>query len=587
MGNLNMNGPQENSIKIIVNIDKSVYLPNEFIEGTFSFIFPPPRPQNPNPNQNMPRNQPYPQKNPPPPPQPQAPKNPVPKITSNFVYISIIQEERAQGRLTKNVLLCQPAEFPQLTQLIDNPQLIFPFEVKIPVSTLPSFEYPLYDANCSVRTYVKIEVREIKAVGSAFFIIKKTSSPLNSPLELSTTNDRGMYIGASYEANSYEVGGKIPFGFQVDFTSTNDKIKSIEYTLLRRVQIMNGRKYNDVLCKYLIKGEMTSQQNGDGLVQLFESEHLNKFIQVNKLPMLIMGPDEVIHLMPSINAQNFKCEYLLLIEATAAGELRTKVTLEMPFDVYTSSTYNFNLKNAHPQSAQNNYQNNQNPQYSQNQNIESYDEPAPPSYEEEQNQQPQQEYIEKPHYDPNQQNDPYQYSNDQYNYQNSQNKYQNDQYKYKNPPLKHINVQYKYPSSQNKYQNDQYKYQNDQYKYPNVQNKYQADPYKNSNIRIQPSYHNNQPQNMERGPDLVKEVPRYGHLQNRYYQPQAQYNQSQPSYYSSQPKYGNQYSNNGQYQSQPRVVSQPYSQNYSQPNYSLQPNSYGSSNAPMRRYYFQ
>ena len=192
MGNMNPQQQQQQQqpmgIRLFVKTQNTSFYPNEFVQGSFCFSIPPPpppKPVNPNPQNNQkPPNpqspyQQYPymqqqqQQQPQQPLPPPPPVNPIAALRSTLVHISIIQEESAQGRRgPPNTLLCLPIEFPQLKQLVSNPDLIFPFEVKIPLNARPSFEYPCSDANCSIRTYIQIEVRELRIMGSSFIVVK-------------------------------------------------------------------------------------------------------------------------------------------------------------------------------------------------------------------------------------------------------------------------------------------------------------------------------------------------------------------------------------------------------------------------------
>jgi len=256
MGNVPQKGPQGNNI--MVNLDRTNFNPGEMITGNFKLLSPLMQPPNPNPN--MKKN---PQQNLPPPNL---------NLTSTYVNIVIVHEEAAGSRAGHpEVLVSQPKNFPQLADALENPNIIFPFEIKLPIQTQnfdsPSFEYPYSDFNCYSRYYVKIEINEIKAIGMAYFIMKKASKPIPYK-DISFQNQRGinMYVrltqGANTQQNPYQQyypfyqqpnymqqnygmntsfkpGESLSFSIQANLCGgVNNKLKAAEWSLRRRIRVL-------------------------------------------------------------------------------------------------------------------------------------------------------------------------------------------------------------------------------------------------------------------------------------------------------------------------------------------------------------
>jgi hypothetical protein len=96
------------------------------------------------------------------------------------------------------------------------------------------------------------------------------------------------------------------------------------------------------LVKYQVKADNNKDFRGDGGVMIVESEHLVKNIQMNRIPLLNMPPNELINLMPSVRCSAFECEYRIKIEAIGDNKL-DRCAVEIPIDVFSLQEYIFNI----------------------------------------------------------------------------------------------------------------------------------------------------------------------------------------------------------------------------------------------------
>ena len=196
--------------KIRIGLEKMSYAPGEVINGAFSFDYQ---------NDIVKRNR--------------------IKVNNPAVIISLVQIEsirmRTLPKTTENVVATQALNIKELLEIHKNPDAKIPFQFQIPLNVQPSFEWPKEaNVNCSLRSLIKIEIKDIKAEGTGFLMIKKNSTPLNSPLEvIEKSHKKGIFTGgdvllkANYQTNSFPILSKVPFTFTVDFTQSKYKIKGL------------------------------------------------------------------------------------------------------------------------------------------------------------------------------------------------------------------------------------------------------------------------------------------------------------------------------------------------------------------------
>jgi len=313
--------------KLNVNIEKMTYAPGEFLCGTFSFIY----------DNNK------------------AKKKNI-KIKNPLVNISIIQTEtirnNSKPRSKKIPLINQSMNINQLLDINKNPDEIFTFQIQIPFNAQPSFEWPHSEKiNASLRSVVQVEINEIKASGTSFLIIKKNSTPLNTPLEvIEKSHKMGIFSGGdvllklNYQTNSFPIYSQLPFQFTIDFSQSTYKIKGVNCTFKRKIKMFdtNGsllHEYIDELEEKNIKGNMTKVQTENFLMYLKDPIEIYK-----KYCMKILGmanglhPNQLITLMPSLKGSLFSCEYYFKCKAIIDTPLLSSINspaLYGPIDVFS------------------------------------------------------------------------------------------------------------------------------------------------------------------------------------------------------------------------------------------------------------
>ena len=158
--------------KLIVTMDKLAYNPGEIINGTISFDF-----------------------------GKDSSKKKKIKITKPIATISIVQIEEIRDRTipykNEKTIVCQDVNVPQLMNIKNNPDAPIPFQFQVPFDALPNFEWPHEEyINCSLRSILKVDIKECKAQGQSVIIIRKNSTPLSTPLEIvSKTHKKGIFTG--------------------------------------------------------------------------------------------------------------------------------------------------------------------------------------------------------------------------------------------------------------------------------------------------------------------------------------------------------------------------------------------------------
>jgi len=290
--------------KLNVKLDKMTYAPGELLSGSFSFIYD----------------------------NDKAKKKNI-KIKNPAVNISIIQTEtiknNSKPRTKQNSLITQSMNINQLLDINKNPDGIFTFQIQVPLNAQPSFEWPHSEKiNASLRSVIQVEIKDIKASGTSFLLIKKNSTPLNSPLEIvEKSHKMGIFTGGdvllrlNFQTNTFPIYSKVPFQFTIDFSQSKYKIKGVNCTFKRKVKMFdangsNLQEFIDELEEKNINGNMTKVQTENFLMDLRDPVEVYK-----KYCMKILGmanglePNQLITLMPSFKGSLFSCEYYIKCKA--------------------------------------------------------------------------------------------------------------------------------------------------------------------------------------------------------------------------------------------------------------------------------
>ena len=266
----------------------------------------------------------------------------------------------SMNREKKQMLFTQNLEFPQLGEVDKNSTIKIPFQVQLPQNAKPSFEYPKNEGVlASYRTFLKIEIPEIKAEGLKYVLVKKLSTPLNSPLKLiERSHKKGLFTGGDvsltvdYHTNSFPFKTQIPFTLNVDFSQSKYKIKEIEYCLKRKVKFFNEEKMLleeviDELQERKVKGDMTKVQTEQCLVDLSDPVKVYENYYMKNLFMAKgLQKDDVINLIPNIKANLFECEYYVKVKAITDTPLISGLnspSMYVPLDVYPADNTNVNI----------------------------------------------------------------------------------------------------------------------------------------------------------------------------------------------------------------------------------------------------
>ena len=324
-------GIENSSLSIKINLPKQTFSPGEFINGTFNLDF----------NKNGKKI----------------------NIRNNNVIISFPTAESTYHRMIpkerKSVLSAITLNFPQLLELNNNPKIEIPFQIQVPINAKPSFEWPRENNYASYRNFLKISIPEIKAEGTTFIIIKKLSTPLNTPLNLVECNKKkgllssdGFTLNVKYNTNSFPINSKIPFTFTADFSQSKFKIKSMEFVLKRKLKFIEDNKILeeeviDELQQKNIKGNKTKIQTENFVADLMDPKEICKKYSMKKLSLVGgLNLNEVINFMPNIKASLFECEYYIKVKAITDTPLISGLnspSMYVPLDVFQADNSNVNL----------------------------------------------------------------------------------------------------------------------------------------------------------------------------------------------------------------------------------------------------
>ena len=266
---------------------------------------------------------------------------------------------RSSPKTKQTIIANQAINIKQLLNINKNPDTMIPFSLQVPLNATPSFEWPHLDyINCNVRSLVQVEIKDCKAIGTSFFVIRKNSTPLSSPLEvIEKTHKKGIFTGgdvllkASYQTNSFPIYSQVPFTFTVDFSQSKYKIKGINYVLKRHIKFFDSHlelvfEHTDDLMEKNIKGNMTKLQTENCVVELKDPSEVQKHYCMKMLGMANgLKPDQLISLMPSFKFSMFQCDYYIKIKAVTDTPLLSAVnspTLTLPIDVFSPMEYLIN-----------------------------------------------------------------------------------------------------------------------------------------------------------------------------------------------------------------------------------------------------
>ena len=321
-----MGGNIQAQYKLNIKIEKLSYSPGELLNGTFAIDYS----------------------------KGQEKKKKI-HIKKPVVTITIIQTEAIQSSkkaTSQNNIISQNINIKELLKLKKNPDEIFSFQIQIPLNTQPSFEWPHSEKiNASLRTIIQLEIKEINALGITPLIIRKNSTPLNTPLEIiEKSHKTGMFssgdivLKATFQANSYPVYAQVPFQFTADFNQSKYKIKGINYALERKIKMFDSKgkvisEFIDSLMESKAQGNMTKLQTENCIIDIRDPIEIHRKYYMKILEMANgLESNQLITLMPSIKATLFSCEYYVkcrvLTDALFTSSSNSP-TLFFPLDIFT------------------------------------------------------------------------------------------------------------------------------------------------------------------------------------------------------------------------------------------------------------
>lgn len=318
---------------IVGELDKISYSPGEIVTGAFHFDFS----RDPSRRSRL-------------------------KVKKNAAFILTLvqmQQTSIKGIISKNdtEISSQTLSSPQIEELNKNPDTKIPFQFQLPSNILPSFEYPKNQSNyCFIRNIIRVQMKEIYAEGNIFLMIRKLSSPLNSPLDIvEKTHKKGLLTGgdillrATYNTNSFPLLSKIPLTFQVDFSQCTYKIKNINFVLKRRIKIyekISGKfnEYIDDLQELNIKGNFSKTLTVQPFIELSEGKEIYGKYDT-KILSLVKGlqPNQLISLMPSVKTNLFECVYFIKAKAVHEIPLLESPSMDIPIDTFQIDNSGINL----------------------------------------------------------------------------------------------------------------------------------------------------------------------------------------------------------------------------------------------------
>ena len=326
-------GADTAAFSLKINLPKKIYTPGETINGTFYFDFK------------------------------EGEKKINLRIPKVIIYLLTVESTHQHPEKLKTILASTTLSIPELLEVNNNPNIQFPFQIQIPTCANPSFEWLRANDNmyANYRNYLSIVIPELKTESANFIVIKKISTPLNSSLDLVEhihksgffSND-DITLNVKYDKNSYPLKSKIPFTFSADFSQSKFNIKSMEFTLKRKIKLFEE---NDILEEIIdelqqksVQGNMTKNQTENFVANLSDSQEIYKKYYTDKLSKIRgINPSEIINFIPNIKTTLFECEYYIKVKAITDSLLFSSLnppSMYVPLDVFQSDNYNEDLNNS-------------------------------------------------------------------------------------------------------------------------------------------------------------------------------------------------------------------------------------------------
>lgn len=168
------------------------------------------------------------------------------------IQINIIQNEywsHQSTKKTKSTSVVLASQVINIMRILQPGEYKFNFNITIPLFAKCSFEYPLVNTCAYIRNNIQASSNEIpSALTNQIILIKKPATVLDSPLNLSITNNPKLVfieqgpiiIKASYPSNNYSFFSLIPINVSIDWSRSKLPIKTCDVSLIRKIKYLNN-----------------------------------------------------------------------------------------------------------------------------------------------------------------------------------------------------------------------------------------------------------------------------------------------------------------------------------------------------------
>ena len=247
-----------------------------------------------------------------------------------------------------------------------------PFEIILPSNIIPSFEFSRSPNNKNfgyIKYFLEVLIPELKLTKKKFIIIRKSQSPLNSPLSfkseknekiLGIFNKGNPLLIASYDKNCYFFKEEINLKICYNNNDCKLNIKNIKIRLLRNVIFKIKKKYknlkdfvysDELFLKIIKVNEILNIDNKnkdiffDVKIKLEEAENIFNKHKIEYLDLGLSDKTNLIQFLPSFESSLFKCEYLIIIEGIYDTIMPiNNLIIKMPISVFHNKNKNQNIE---------------------------------------------------------------------------------------------------------------------------------------------------------------------------------------------------------------------------------------------------
>ena len=277
----------------------------------------------------------------------------------NEEYYSYKDNKNKQiEKLEFNKLISKSLKYSEIIDFSLLKGIKIPFLIRLPSDIFPNFEYCLIKFDGHIRNYLQIEIPEFNLFRKKLIVIKKPFNSLKSLLSFNVNKNINLlgilnygYISfnASYKKNCYSFFDKIPIEICINnYSNNNIDITKIYIKLIRKITFKNKEdgencEINDILYNNDMNIDKILDINNKNIklnieIAFEEPESLfNKYkIEFDKFNYsFIKDKSNLIKLIPNIDSNLIKCEYIIRIKLIYKSKLETdNICLEMPLSAF-------------------------------------------------------------------------------------------------------------------------------------------------------------------------------------------------------------------------------------------------------------